>query len=652
MRPTFEIVARDGAGRLGRFKTAHGVVTTPTLLPVINPNLRLIEASAMRAMGAEMVITNSYIIRKKEALRERALAEGVRSVIGWDGPVMTDSGTFQTYVYGDGLDIDPREIVRFQRDIGVDVGTILDIFSTPDRTHAEAADDVARTVVRAREATADKGDAMALACTVQGSVYPDLRAACARAYRDDASIGADFHPIGGVVPLMEQQRYATLVDAIVAAKMNLDPSRPVHLFGAGHPLVFPFAALLGCDFFDSASYAKYAKDGRMIFEDGTRHLADLEEIPCACAVCSRYSAAELKKAPEAERTALLAEHNLRVSFAEVRRVRQAIRAGDLWELVEMRARAHPALLDALKAIARHADWLETLEPVSKRSAFFYAGPESVARPDARRARERLLSRWDPRGRTVVVMPPGAKPASMTYAPILARLDLARCAPAVRSMFGLVPFELDEAYPFAQSVEPRDPDREAFDTLAAFETEFAKRHGVAIVEAEAAGDGFDGPASADFDLLRVRAVADHQFGPGAGLALLDGNAEVGKSRRTDKIRTVHVDGEHVLSMRAEDGHFTLKLAGAKRLHAALPAPRLRVVVHDDSVPFNRDGKSAFAKFVLACDPALRAGDECLVVDGADNLVGCGQLTLAPSEIPYFRSGPAVHVREGLRIPGPP
>ena len=121
----------------------------------------------------------------------------------------------------------------------------------------------------------------------------------------------------------------------------------------------------------------------------------------------------------------------------------------------------------------------------------------------------------------------------------------------------------------------------------------------------------------------------------------------KSRNTGKIRTVTVDGEHVLSLRAEDALFTLKLAGARRLHAVLPHPLLRVVVEADSVPFNREGKNVFAKFVARVDPALRARDECLVVDWSDRLVACGQLVLAPSEMARFRQGMAVSVREGAK-----
>lgn len=646
MPVSFEIRGRDAAARLGRFTTDHGVVNTPTLLPVINPNLDYIAPKDMRRMfGTEMVITNSYIIRKSERHREKALAEGVHKVIDWDGPVMTDSGTFQMYVYGK-VTVTPEEIVSFQRDIGVDVGTILDIFSTPDRTHEEAQSDMDETLLRAEAATHIKGG-MALAATVQGGVHADLRRQCAERYQPMA---ADFHPIGGVVPLMERQMWTTLVDVIVASKQGLDASRPVHLFGAGHPQMFALAALLGCDFFDSSSYAKFAKDNRLMFVDGTRHLGDLVELPCECHVCSAHTAEELRKSPDRER--LIGEHNLAVSFGEIRRIREAIRQGRLWELAMMRCRSHPTLEDAMRRALDHSAWIETLEPISKPTAFFWTDEQSARRPDAVRARERLASRWSTGGRDIVALPtPTRKPVADAYVAQARALSDKDVMLSAKSVFGLVPFGLDGTYPFAQSVEPLNPDAGTRAASEAAREQIVAGTGSRLVEWDGESAPPELPAlegEAPRELVeRARAIADYQFGPGAGDAILDGEkVEILASRKTGKIRNVIVDGEHVLSLRAEDGFYTLKLAGARKLHAAFEFPRMRVVVKEDSVPFNRDGRNAFAQFVDKVDPQLRPVDECLVVDWADKLIACGQLHLAPSEVPFFNNGLAVHVREGI------
>src|SRR5438046_10118801 len=106
-------------------------------------------------------------------------------------------------------------------------------------------------------------------------------------------------------------------------------------------MVFPLAVLLGCDLFDSASYAKYARDGRMLFPEGTRHASELRETGCACPICTEHSIGDI-----AANETLLAEHNLHVCFAAVRAVRRAIAQGVRWGLVGRRARGRPSPLGA------------------------------------------------------------------------------------------------------------------------------------------------------------------------------------------------------------------------------------------------------------------------------------------------------------------
>lgn len=649
---------RAAAGRLGRFTTPHGKVTTPTLMPVVNPNIALVSPREMKEkFGAQMLITNSYVMHKHDALREKALSQGVHKVLDWDGALMTDSGTFQMYVYGD-VQVGAEEIVQFQRDIGVDVATCLDLFVTPDMTRGQAEEAVKTTLERTKASVAHKGKSL-LNATVQGGLHLDLRQLCAATYRD---LDVDYHTIGGVVPVMEQQMYPELVDMILWSQSMLRKDRPLHLFGAGHPLVFPLATALGCDLFDSSSYAKYAKDGRMMFDWGTGHLSDMDEVPCACPVCSKHGAAGLKELPAKEREKALAEHNLHVSFADLRRIRVALREGSLWELVEQRAACHPMLAAATKKMGDpvYQKWLEQREPVSHTRALRYTGSLTHHRPIFGRIRERLQTRLAPRGEPVAqtMETPYAKPGeekrelglhkevTKPYGDHVGSLD-PDMDHAVVSALGPVPIGLDEAYPFAQSVLP---------SLAGLDRGHMGWVGDTKDLMLAAHDyvpAIPGPGqrsgAVDVDHWRIERTADWQFGRGAAAVLFAGEVVIEKSKATEKIRTVAVDGEHVLSLRAHDGFWTLKAAGAKRLHAGLPAPANRVVVKADSVPFNRAGKSVFAQFVRAVDANLRPYDECLVVDENDHLIAVGQLVLAPDEVADFRSGMAVKVREGLPDP---
>lgn len=645
----FELRERDGAARIGLLETPHGRITTPALLPVVNPNQPIVPPRELASrFGAEILITNAYILGKDPS-RDAVLREGVHRSLDFPGAIMTDSGAFQSHVYGD-VDVTNAQVLAFQRGIGSDLGTMLDVFSEPEHGLDRARSDVDETIRRAKEAVAMKGQ-MALVGAVQGALHEELRERCAR---EVSSLDIAVAAIGGVVPLMEAYRFRDLVRVIVASKKGLDPSKPVHLFGAGHPLLFPLAALLGCDLFDSAAYAKYARDGRMLFPDGTRRASEIRESGCPCPVCSSRPLAEI-----ATQERLLAEHNLHVSFAAVREVRRAIAAGDLWELVERRARAHPALLEALRELRRHNDFLEAHEPLSRPRAMFYVGPESAHRPALHRYRHRLEERYTPPpAKGVLMLAEGPRPYSERYASVVERvLAVADVHPVVKSVWGPVPLELDHVWPLSQSLVPESLDPEALEAAEVFFRTWAAGAGYGLgvlwegeetlEELRAAAPG---PRRVDWTALRVRATADLQFGRGAAEALLLGKVSYVVSKNTGKVRSVIADGEHVLSLRAEDGFFTLKAAGARRLKATFPRPRLRVVVDPDAVPFQREGKNVFAKFVQDADPGIRPGDEILVVSPEDELCAVARAAMNRREMLAFTRGVAAFVREG--VPPPP
>ena len=648
----FEIKNRDAGGRIGKIVTEHGSLITPTLLPVINPNKMTITPNMMREkFGVQGIITNSYIIHQHKRLYDQALAEGVHNLIDFDGPIMTDSGTFQSYMYGE-IEMDPLEIVRFQRDIGSDIGTILDIFGTPDQTEEEAKEAVNETVKRARKSIKEKGK-MNLACPVQGSIYPSLRTNCARQL---GSIDADLHPIGGVVPLMENQEYDHLVNIILAAKKGLPVHRPVHLFGAGHPLVFPIAVALGCDLFDSSAYVKYAKQQRLIFPWGTEKLEDLYELPCSCPICSSMDINELRSLSKKKREQQIAEHNLYISMFEMKRVRNAIMQGRLWELVEQQASNNPFLQDAMQQLHKpgQIQWLEQFEPVRKTRGLFYTGIHTIHQPFINRLQYRLLHWYDLSVEKIIVLPEVEKPFSNSYGEelyIIASL-FPEARMVVDSSIGPIPIELDEMYPFAQYIFPKNVDqqtdqirRERWDEfllnkkLIFWDKQKREKPSLSSKEKE--------KLRKNFDRRRIMAVGGMQFGPDISNRLFQGTISLVKSKKTKKIRNVFVDGKHVVSMRASDGLFTLKLDGGKLIHRESKIPRFRVVIDDDAVHFIKEGKSVFSKFVVSADEKLRPHDECIIVSQNDEFLAVGQCLLSPCEMGKFTFGQAVKIREHLK-----
>src|SRR5213594_4415145 len=643
----FEIRERDGLARIGLLESGHGRVATPTLAPVVNPNRPIIPPGDLATrFGARILITNAYILGKSPG-RDAIVRDGVHKFLGFPGAIMTDSGAFQSHVYGD-VDVTNAEVIDFQKAIHADFGTMLDVFSEPSHDRDRAFADVEETIRRAKEADSLRGD-MALVGAVQGGLHPDLRERCAR---EVSTHGVSVCAIGGVVPLLESYRFQDLARVVIASKKGLDPAKPVHLFGAGHPLVFPLAALLGCDLFDSASYAKYARDGRMLFPDGTRRASEVRESGCLCPVCPSHSMEKIA----AEET-LLAEHNLHACFGAIREVRQAIVEGDLWGLAERRARAHPALLDALRELRRHNEFLEEFEPVSRRGALYYVGPETAHRPILHRFRRRLVERYaSPPAKGLLVFPEGGRPFAERLAPVVDQaLRVADVHIAVKSVWGPVPLELDYVWPMCQTIVPETLDLEALEAAEVFFREWAAGAGFSfgiLWEGETTLDELrnraPGARTVDWNTLRIRATADFQFGRGAADALLAGTVSYVISKNTGKIRNVHVNGEHVLSLRAEDGLFTLKAAGARRLAKAFPPPSLRIVVEEDTVPFAREGKNVFAKFVRAADPGVRPGDEALVVSPENELCAVARATMNGREMLAFKRGVAAQVREGVPL----
>ncbi|MCL7411129.1 MAG: tRNA guanosine(15) transglycosylase TgtA [Methanosarcinaceae archaeon] len=439
MSSNFEILQKDAAGRIGRLTTPHGVVETPTIMPVINPNIQIIKPSEMRDFGAEIIITNSYIIYRRDELREKALKDGLHSLLDFDGPIMTDSGSFQLSVYGE-VEVTNEQIIDFQQKIGTDIGVPLDIPTPPDVPRSRAESELEITIERLAKARELVKDGMLLAGPVQGSTYTDLRERCGR---ELSELKFDIYPFGAVVPLMESYRYADLVDVIASAKKGLDPTAPVHLFGAGHPMMFALAVALGCDLFDSAAYALYAKDGRYMTSHGTHHVEDLHYLPCSCPICVSHTAEELKSAENSSE--LLARHNLYVTFQEMRLVKQSIKEGNLLELVELRCRAHPHLLEGLKQAYKYSDWLEQCDPASK-STFFYCGPESADRPEVLRFSNRL-DRLTITGTAIIRTNPTKRDSE--YDNLL----------TFKPPFGAYPVELGEVYPLNAEVIST-PDYEA------------------------------------------------------------------------------------------------------------------------------------------------------------------------------------------------
>jgi 7-cyano-7-deazaguanine tRNA-ribosyltransferase len=631
----FELLERDGLARLGRLETPHGPIETPALLPVVHPDPTrqpVAPKELRRRFGLRAVITSAYITARTPALAAVAEEKGIHGLLDFDGPVMTDSGAFQQHAYGH-VDVTPEQILAFQRRIGSDITTVLDIFVEPQVSEAEAEAGVDETIRRARAARElTRG---LLAVPVQGGSYPGLRQKSAAA----ASEIGDVLAVGGVVPLLEQYRFPELARALIAARPALAPEGVVHLFGTGHPISFAFAALFGVDLFDSASYLKFARRGALLFPEGTLEIGSIREPICGCVLCASRPLTEVAKLEAGPREQAIAEHNLLQCALEIARVRQSIRDGALWELAERRAAAHPALQAGLRSAVRGVRIFLPTEPES-RPGFRAVGATSSLRPSVIRFLAHLQMFRSGKGPYHGLLPRTLTPGALRGVPTEERGGRALFW-EVPTPIGPVPLELAEIYPvgcylgveefeelgWARRDREMAPETEGLDVDLSkdWADAWAWRHASAILEWAYGTDG-------------ARALGEHPLTPR-------------RSPRTGRLRGLQTTEGQPAFFVGNDGIPRPTFLGGEILRKARPYPRGRIVVAPDAIPFVSEGRSLFSKFVGGGDPSLVPGQSALLVDGEDRLLGIGRLLLAPPEMGRLRRGVAVWVTAHARSPNP-
>ena len=405
----FEIKYSDLAGRIGILHTNHGKIETPSFVPVIHPVRQSIPAEKIRKIGFDVVITNAYITLKR--LEDKARNDGIHKIIKFDGSIMTDSGGYQVLEYGE-VDVKPPTMAKFEMDIMTDFAIPLDkptgfgLSKKQAREYVEHTLKVCKTTIKNK-----KNNGQIWIGPIQGSEHPEL---VKRSTNELIKMGYRMLALGSPVEFMESYEYKLLAEMIIAAKKNIPTSIPLHLFGAGHPLTIPLAVALGCDTFDSASYMLYAKHDRVITEDGTRKLEELEYFPFDCEVSSKYKPKELLGMKKEERVDQIALFNLYAIKAEVDRVKQAIREGRLWEYTMKKARAHPKLFETIDAILDNTKFLQDGTPKFKEKAIFLYGPEDQYRPEAMRYREYVKKFRTKKNILVITRDPNVKPVFTSY----------------------------------------------------------------------------------------------------------------------------------------------------------------------------------------------------------------------------------------------
>jgi queuine tRNA-ribosyltransferase len=351
----FEVLAVDGAARRGRFTTAHGVVDTPVFMPVgTRGTVKGLAPDDLRAAGASIVLGNTYHLFLKpghELVRELG---GLHRFMGWDGPILTDSGGFQVWSLSklrtlteagarfrspiDGRDheLTPELAVEIQHALGADIIHPLDECLAYPATREQTERSLALTMrwaARSLDAHRRAGAPSAMFGIVQGGTDPELRK---RAVDETVALGFDGHAIGG---LAVGEPKPMMYDLIESTADALPRDRPRYVMGIGKPEDLVEAVGRGVDMFDCVLPTRNARNGQAFTAEGAvtikqaRYASDPGPLDaaCTCYTCRTFSRAYLRHlflAQELLSHRLLSLHNVHFFVGLVKAMREAIAEGD------------------------------------------------------------------------------------------------------------------------------------------------------------------------------------------------------------------------------------------------------------------------------------------------------------------------------------
>jgi queuine tRNA-ribosyltransferase len=347
----FALTHRDGAARRGLLELAHGRVDTPAFMPVgTYGTVKAMSPEELRASGAQLVLGNTFHLWLRPGLDVIAKHGGLHRFMGWDGPILTDSGGFQVFslgalrkiseegvqfaspVNGDRLFLTPEESMRIQQVLNSDIAMVFDECTPYPATEGEAQASMELSMRWAARSKSAWQGANALFGIVQGGVYPKLRAQSAERLID---IGFDGYAIGGLAvgePKEDRSR--------ILQTTRLPEERPRYLMGMGTPEDLIEAVAAGIDLFDCVLPTRNARNGWLFTRHGdlkirnARHRDDTTPLDadCACYTCRHFTRAylhHLQKANEILGARLNTLHNLHYYQELMQTLRAAIEGGAL-----------------------------------------------------------------------------------------------------------------------------------------------------------------------------------------------------------------------------------------------------------------------------------------------------------------------------------
>jgi queuine tRNA-ribosyltransferase len=348
----FQVHSRDAAARRGTLTLAHGKVETPAFMPVgTYGTVKAMSPLELREGGAQIVLGNTFHLWLRPGLEVIGAHRGLHHFMGWQGPILTDSGGFQVFslgalrklseegvafqspIDGDKLFLTPEESMRIQRVLDSDIAMVFDECTGYPATRDEAAESMRLSVRWARRSRdAHEGNPNALFGIVQGGMHEDLRDA---SLGELTRMGFDGYAIGGVSVGEPKEEMARIV---AHTAPRLPSHAPRYLMGVGTPEDIVEAVLQGIDMFDCVLPTRNARNGWLFTRHGdvkiknAKHRSDTGPLDpqCACYTCRNFTRAylhHLHRAGEILGARLNTVHNLHYYLELMGGLRAAIEGG-------------------------------------------------------------------------------------------------------------------------------------------------------------------------------------------------------------------------------------------------------------------------------------------------------------------------------------
>lgn len=350
----FSVRATDGAARVGELELAHGCVQTPAFMPVGTYGaVKGMSPVSLRSLGAQLILGNTFHLWLRPGLDVIEQHSGLHRFMGWDGPILTDSGGYQVFslgalrkiseegvhfqspINGDRLFLTPEESMRIQRVLNSDIAMVFDECTPYPMDESGAAESMRlslRWAERCRRA--HEGNPNALFGIVQGGMYERLRD---ESLRGLSAIGFDGYALGGLSvgePKADMQRI------LHYTAPQLPAASPRYLMGVGTPHDLLDAVRAGIDMFDCVLPTRNARNGWLYTHQGVvklrnaRYRDDLAPLDerCGCYTCCNFTRAylhHLQRVNEMLGAQLNTLHNLYYYHELMTQLRAAIRTHSL-----------------------------------------------------------------------------------------------------------------------------------------------------------------------------------------------------------------------------------------------------------------------------------------------------------------------------------